>query len=724
MKRVAGIIVFFSFVLASIPSAGRDMPGRTPDEQQIITAARAVIQRVTGNEKINVQISFRPTSNGLDSFSVQAINGNLSVSGNSVSAICFGFHQYLKKYCALIFTWSSGTLKAPARWPDCTAFTGGTPYQYRYYLNVVTFGYTTPYWDWKRWEKELDWMAMHGINMPLATVASEAIAQRVWLKSGVKQKDLDKFFTGPAHLPWHRMGNLNKWDGPLPQEWHTGQIALQHKILARIKEMGFTPITPAFAGFVPEAFARLHPELNLSPLKWGGFTPDNNGYVLSPETGWFKKIGKLFIEEWEKEFGKNIFYLADAFNEMDVPVDNNNPQKKYDYLANYGKSVYESIVAGNPDAVWVTQGWTFGYQHKFWDKPTLQSLLSKVPDDKMLIIDLGNDYPPYVWHIDPVWQTHEGFYGKKWIYSFVPNFGGKTALTGNVSFYASASIEALKSPFSKNMTGFGSAPEGIENNELIYELIGDMGWSDSVINTENWARDYCKARYGSTPPEITAAYKAFLASCYHSFASYPRFVWQTVQYDNRRKGAVYTDATFLQGVRDFLAASDKMKGNKFYKDDAIELAVFYLGIKADELYKQALKADSSGNISLKKSSGEQAILLLLQADSLLESHSTYRLQYWIDYARLHGSNKKLKDYYEANAKRLITSWGGTIDDYAARVWSGLIRDYYVPRIRQTLFKTDFNRKSWEEGWIKKPGVSNIKPYADPVQKAAELVNQN
>ncbi len=27
-----------------------------------------------------------------------------------------------------------------------------------------------PYWDWERWEKEIDWMAVHGINMPLALV--------------------------------------------------------------------------------------------------------------------------------------------------------------------------------------------------------------------------------------------------------------------------------------------------------------------------------------------------------------------------------------------------------------------------------------------------------------------------------------------------------------------------------------------------------------------------
>ena len=42
--------------------------------------------------------------------------------------------------------------------------------EYRYYMNVCTFGYSYVWWDWTRWEKEIDWMAMNGINIPLAFV--------------------------------------------------------------------------------------------------------------------------------------------------------------------------------------------------------------------------------------------------------------------------------------------------------------------------------------------------------------------------------------------------------------------------------------------------------------------------------------------------------------------------------------------------------------------------
>ncbi len=137
----------------------------------------------------------------------------------------------------------------------------------------------------------------------------------------------------------------------------------------------------------------------------------------------------------------------------------------------------------------------------FWDKESLTALLSHVPDDKMIIIDLGNEFPKWVWKTEQTWKMHEGFYGKKWIFSYVPNFGGKNLLTGDLGLYASASIEALRSKYGENLVGFGSAPEGLENNEVIYELLADAGWSKSAIDLDLWLKEYCIARYGGISEE-------------------------------------------------------------------------------------------------------------------------------------------------------------------------------------------------------------------------------
>ena len=51
--------------------------------------------------------------------------------------------------------------------------------RFHYNANVCTFGYTYVWWNWTRWEREIDWMVLNGVNLPLAFTGQEAITQRV-----------------------------------------------------------------------------------------------------------------------------------------------------------------------------------------------------------------------------------------------------------------------------------------------------------------------------------------------------------------------------------------------------------------------------------------------------------------------------------------------------------------------------------------------------------------
>ena len=51
--------------------------------------------------------------------------------------------------------------------------------RFRYYQNVCTVSYSSVWWDWTRWQRHIDWMAMNGINLPLAFTGQEAIFQKV-----------------------------------------------------------------------------------------------------------------------------------------------------------------------------------------------------------------------------------------------------------------------------------------------------------------------------------------------------------------------------------------------------------------------------------------------------------------------------------------------------------------------------------------------------------------
>lgn len=692
--------------------------------QNSLAEVRGVIDRFTNDSGLPVKLEMIGKEDGKDLFEVGVKDGVLHVKSSSYVGLCRGFYDFVRSHQYGMMTWNGKRCDLPAKWEDSPAYKVVTPFRDHYYFNVVTYGYSLPYWDWARWEKEIDWMALHGFDMPLALAANEAISARVWKKLGLTDKEISEYFVGPAHLPWMRMGNISGIDGPMPEEWHADQIALQHKILKRMKSLGMKPICPGFAGFIPQAMKRIHPDVKIVETSWAG---DFHNWMLSPEEDLFHEIGKMFIEEWEKEFGANDYYLVDSFNEMDIPFPPKDDPSRYTLLASYGDKVYQSIKAGNKDAVWVMQGWMFGYQRNIWDYKTLEALVSKVPDDKMLLLDLAVDYNKCFWKSEVNWEFYKGFYNKPWVYSVIPNMGGKSGMTGMLSFYANGQWEALRSANKGNLTGFGMAPEGIENNEVIYELLSDAGWSDKEIDLQNWLKNYSLCRYGKYPEEMKVFWDDMQQSVYGSFTDHPRYNWQ-FRPGRVRKGSINANETFFKGIETLAQVAPQMKSSPLFKADFQQWAAAYLGGKMEILTRNIEDAYLYGDL-------EDALVyeklfekLMLGTDRILAGHPTSDMQQWIDFARGHGTTPQLADYYELNARRIITIWGPPIDDYSARIWSGLIRDYYLPRwlyyFEQKKNGEKFDFASWELDWVKnKKGLSPAQKSKDVIDEAIALIKE-
>ena len=90
---------------------------------------------------------------------------------------------------------------------------------------------------------------------------------------GLSDQDLADHFAGPAFLPWQRMGNMESFGGPLPPSWHQFTRSLQHQILERMRNLGMTPVLPAFAGHVPKALVQKYPQVNVTKQSWNHFPP-------------------------------------------------------------------------------------------------------------------------------------------------------------------------------------------------------------------------------------------------------------------------------------------------------------------------------------------------------------------------------------------------------------------------------------------------------------------
>lgn len=237
------------------------------------SAAEAFLKRIVKNHASNFEINYiSSAANGNDIFELESKNGKIVLSGNNNISIASALNYYLRNYANSLISWNGSNLKLPAVLPKVPSkISKITPYKYRYYLNYCTFNYSMSWWDWERWQWEIDFMALNGINMPLAITGQNAVWSRVYKSLGFTDKDLETFFSGPAYFNWFYMGNIDGWGGPLPKSQMLGHEALQKKILERERSFGMKPILPAFTGHVPPAFKDKFPKATLKKTNWTTF---------------------------------------------------------------------------------------------------------------------------------------------------------------------------------------------------------------------------------------------------------------------------------------------------------------------------------------------------------------------------------------------------------------------------------------------------------------------
>lgn len=673
-------ILYISFILICLLSSCVQQPMMSTEEQ----AALDVINRFTrGQVKVRVDLNLEKTDEGCDTYSYSATADEVSIQASSAVAACRGFYDYVKSKDAGYCGWGGSRFVVPK---DLSHDTVSLTTQFRdhQYLNVVTYGYTTPYWDEARWDQEIDWMALHGIDMPLMLVGAEQIYREVFYDLGLTKAEVDAWEVGPAHLPWFRMGNLagNSFDGPLGEEWNTRQRELAHHLLDRMRALGMKPICPAFGGFVPEAFNK-HPEGDTDATGWDWMPTEYRNHRLSPNTSAFVEVGRRFIQKWEEEYGMGQYYLSDSFNEMSIPDDTTT-------LTHYADSIFKSISEGsaNPNAVWVTQGWTFVYQHQSWGNTKFKALTKNIPNDRFMVLYMSPEYGPH-----KCWERYDGFDGKPWCYTMLPNMGGKTFWNGDLNDYASNYLNDLyASPSKGNCTGYGITAEGVENNELLYELICDAGWmnANDSIDIESWLEQYARCRYGLYNKTLKDLFSTLQNTVYSHYIDHPRFGWQVGNNITGTGNATLNDE-FYAGVEALFSNIEELKSQNspLLAQDLIELAVLYVSGYIEKISAKILATDNS---DFAASLIDDLDNLMLDMDAALDLHPLYSLQRWESMAQNMADSDTTRLRNVRNARRIVTIWYGNhtydepVRDYASRIWSGLVRDFYRPRLINTLKK--------------------------------------
>lgn len=667
-----------------------------------------------------------------DFFELDQKGDKVVIRGNNYVNIATGLNWYLKYYAGIHLSWNGMTAKLPESLPKVsTPVRKETNLSLRYDFNYCTYSYTMAFWDWERWEKEIDWMALHGINLPLAVVGQECVWKNMLEKLGYSKEEINKFIAGPAFLAWWAMNNLEGWGGPNPDSWYTQQEALQKKILKRMREYGIEPVFPGYSGMVPhDANKKLG--LNVTePALWNGFT---RPAFLLPTDSRFNEIASLYYKELEKLFGKANYYSMDPFHELE-------DAGSVDFDA-AGKAVLKAMKDVNPKATWVIQGWT--------ENPRPE-MIKNLNNGDILILDLFSECRP-MWGIPSIWKREKGYEQHDWLFCMIENFGGNVGLHGRMDQLLNNFYLTKNNPLAAHLKGIGLTMEGSENNPVMFELMCELPWRPEKFTKEEWLKDYLFARYGVRDEKITQAWSILADGIYncpfgnnqqgpHESIFCGRPGLNNFQASSWSKMQNYYDPTSTEAAaRLMLEVADKYKGNNNFEYDLVDIVRQSLSDRGRIVYNQTIADFKSFDKKSFAAHSQEFLNILLAQDRLLGTRSEFRVGRWIEQARNLGTTPEEKDLYEWNARVQITTWGnrvcandGGLRDYAHKEWNGLLKDFYYKRWAaywQTLQDVldgkpmvELDYYAMEEPWTLAHNPYTSQPEGDCVSVAKEVFNE-
>ena len=691
--------------------------------------------------KFKDDIKMSITGGEKDSYSLSCQCGKLDISATSFIAACVGLYDYLKKYCGVQLSWCSNTTINIDGLKDTDGEMSRVIEQkFRVYMNYCTLNYTMSWWDFERWEKEIDFMAMNGINMPLAVIGTEAVWFETWLEFGFTEEEALSTVSGPAFWAWQLMTNIEGYLPPKNKKYVYERLELGRKILKRFLEFGMQPIQQGFSGHVPMLMKEKYPDKTIYEQKGWCLYPKTA--QLDPTDSFFKEVGTTYLKKMDELLGNHHYIACDPFHEGTPP------KETKEYLGSVGRTIDRMLYDFDNESVWVMQGWT-----------PQKDIVLAVPKDRLLILDLDSDRTAkeYKW-------VHD--YGYNIVTGMLHNFGGKNAMQGHLKDHCKNNFYRLKKK-GINVLGTGMFMEGIEQNPVIYDLQFRMLTENEPLDFEKWLDDYIFRRYGTVNEKLKKVWQLLCETCYSNdgyeenrvgscLASRPQLLplmtgpccYTEIWYDTKK----YEEAVSL-----FLSLSDELSGVDAYQYDLCDMmrqAISNRFYENQKEFRATYKKLFKDKNKLKEIADTQ-LSLLHDLNSFLSNRYEMSLSRWINDAHKLASDEEEKHYFDMQARTQITLWGDIdgntthLFDYAWKEWSGLIGEYYLPRWemfydyildcvshhrrpklskhnpwlqRSTYRKYPIGKKieAFEQGWIRKYSEYPVTENRDVVKDAKVL----
>lgn len=697
--------------------------------QGSLPAAEAVLQREMPH--LAPQLHLALTPNQPDGFHITGTRGDIHVTASTVPTLLFGVNWYLKSVAHLNVSTNGGQLGAPGLVLPAppASVDHAAPYPIRYALNENTDGYTTPYWDFARFQHEIDILALSGINAILIQRGNDLAVYQAFRDLGYPDLALRQWITQPAHQNWQWMGNMCCFIEPISLDLMQRRAASARQIVDQLRALGITPVLPGFWGVVPDDFAThvSGAHVVLQPDTWNGF--ERPGW-LDPRDPAFARLAASFYRHQTELFGPTTLYDMETFQEGgasgDVP------------LSPAALAIQQALNTAHPDALWFMMA---------WDENPRPELLRGVDRSKILIADIEQGRIPRS-------SREQDFAGARWLFGGLWEFGGRTTMGAPLFDYAQRMPPMATAPGS-HLSGTALFTEGLDTNPFAFDLYTEMAWHTEPVDLDQWTAGYALRRYGAPDPHASKAWQILLHTAYSYRAD-------GVKGHGERDAAhesLFNAQPSLTATHNGTWSPDMPRYNpEDLKPALVELLHVAPALRSTDSYKydltdvarQVLANDSRRLLPMIRAAYEAKDRTAFHAltaewlremqlqDTLLATNQFFLLGRWLSYVPTWATSPDELALLQYDAHSILTTWGnrnasGNLHEYGNRDWAGLTSTYYAPRWKmffdslETSLRTGaapqpIDWYSFGDTWNRSPQKFSAEPAGDTYAASIAIAN--
>ncbi|MFJ3961809.1 alpha-N-acetylglucosaminidase [Streptomyces sp. NPDC090036] len=664
------------------------------------------------------------TTAGPDAFTVSGTAGAITVRGSTGATLLTGVGWYLQHVAGVDIGWPGDSIgMLPARLPAVPSpVTRSAQVPHRYALNDTDDGYSGPYRSFEEHQRQIDLMALHGINEVFVQVGAEYPYYRALQGFGYSADELRRWIPGPGHQSWWLLQNLSEFGGPVPERLMRERAALGGRIAEQLRGLGMTAVLPGYFGTVPPGFAARNPgSSTVAQGDWAGFDrPD----WLDPGSPVFAKLAAAYYAEQRAVFGDSTMYRMSPLHEggQTGSVD----------VGAAARAIQDALHAARPGALWAVLGWQ--------DDPTAE-LLAGVDTSKLLILDgLSDRYN----RLDREARWGGAPYAMGTIY----NFGGHTTVGANSSVWIER-FGPWRDKADSALAGTAYLPEATGTNPAAFDLFTDLAWERGPIDQRKWFADFAARRYGRPDAEAAAAWEELRKGPYSTssglwsesqdslFTARPALTAAGAAYWSPRSMR-YPAGSVRKALDHLLKVDPALRGSSAYRFDLVDTARQALANHSRVLLPGIRAAYEAKDLTRFRALTAEWQDGMRKLDAVTGSDPAFLLGGWLSGARSWGTDRAEQDRYEYDARSLLSVWGrrstsegGFLHDYANREWSGLISELYAPRwahyfasLDEALVRKAAPRQidwhAFEAEWAGRTTRHPDRPSGDPYRLAEQV----